>query len=112
MPHSLNKGKRGERAWRDILRAAGLDARRGAQYSGSNESPDVVCKELSLFHTEVKAVEKTAFHDWMAQAVHDAGTKIPYVAWKKNHKGWLVVLQADDFIKLAKSFQDKESDNG
>jgi hypothetical protein len=36
--NSREKGKRGERAWRDELRAAGYDARRGQQFSGSPDS--------------------------------------------------------------------------
>lgn len=101
---SRDKGKRGERMWRDVLKAHGLDARRGAQYSGNNESPDVVCSSMPGFHCEVKFVEQTAFHNWIAQAVEDSGGKgIPYVAWKKSSKDWLVVLRAEDFIKLVKS---------
>ena len=33
--NSREKGKRGERQWRDELRANGYDARRGQQFSGS-----------------------------------------------------------------------------
>ena len=54
--NSREKGKRGERAWRDELRANGYCARRGQQFSGSAESPDVVCEDLPAFHFEVKAV--------------------------------------------------------
>ena len=39
--NSREKGKRGERRWRDVLREAGfLKAYRGAQYHGGADSPD------------------------------------------------------------------------
>ena len=44
--NSRAKGARGERLWRDELRAQGFTARRGQQFSGSPDSPDVVCEEL------------------------------------------------------------------
>jgi len=44
--NSREKGKRGERQWRDELRANGYTARRGQQFAGSPDSPDVVCEEL------------------------------------------------------------------
>lgn len=40
------KGARGERQWRDELRSNGYEARRGQQFCGSPESPDVVCEAL------------------------------------------------------------------
>jgi len=56
--NSREKGKRGERQWRDELRANGYAARRGQQFAGSAESPDVVCDSLPWIHFEVKAVER------------------------------------------------------
>lgn len=49
MINSRQKGKRGERLWRDQLREQGFTARRGQQYAGGIESPDVICEELSIF---------------------------------------------------------------
>ena len=45
--NSRQKGARGERQWRDELRANGYVARRGQQFSGSADSPDVVCNDLA-----------------------------------------------------------------
>jgi len=45
--NSREKGKRGERQWRDELRANGYAARRGQQFSGSPDSPDVICDGLT-----------------------------------------------------------------
>jgi Holliday junction resolvase len=77
--NSCENGKRGERGWRDELVAHGYDARRGQQFSGSPDSPDVVCPQLSGFHFEVKAVERLTVNEAMAQAVEDAGDKTPAI---------------------------------
>lgn len=98
--NSNQKGKRGERAWRDQLREAGYTARRGQQFSGSPDSPDVVCDDLDFIHFEVKCVERLNIEDAMAQARKDAGYKEPIVAHKRNHKGWLVTMPDSTFFKM------------
>lgn len=103
MVNSRQKGKRGELEWRDVLRAAGYtEARRGQQFAGGGDSPDVVGGP-AWTHAEVKVRER---HDpWaaMEQAEHDAGSGlVPYVAMKRNHKPWLVVLRAGDFLEMCK----------
>ena len=100
--NSREKGKRGERRWRDVLRAAGFQkAHRGVQYSGGSDSPDVACPELPGIHFEVKAVEALNIWRAMAQAIADAGAhKIPVVAHTRNRSGWLVTLRAEDWLAL------------
>jgi Holliday junction resolvase len=98
--NSRAKGNRGERAWRDELRANGYDARRGQQFSGSPDSPDVICDALSWLHFEVKCVERLNIEDAMEQARRDSGLKTPIVAHKRNHRRWLVTLDAEDFFKF------------
>jgi len=99
--NSRAKGARGERAWRDALRAAGYDARRGQQFAGGTDSPDVICEELHKFHFEVKCVEALNLENAMNQARRDAGDqKRPIVAHKKNGKGWLVSMPAEVFFQL------------
>src|SRR5215831_13204515 len=71
--NSREKGKRGERQWRDELRANGYAARRGQQFCGSAESPDVVCDSLPWIHFEVKAVERLNIEEAMEQARRDCG---------------------------------------
>jgi Holliday junction resolvase len=108
--NSCQKGKRGERAWRDELVAHGYSARRGRQFSGSPESPDVVCPDLPGFHFEVKAVERLNVNEAMSQAVDDAGGKIPVVAHKRNRGDWLVTMRASDwFAMLAKAQPTQET---
>lgn len=97
--NSREKGKRGERAWRDELRANGYDARRGQQFSGSPDSPDVICDSLPWAHFEVKAVERLNVEAAMNQARRDAGAKVPFVAHKRNHCRWLVTMDAEVFFR-------------
>jgi len=98
--NSRAKGARGERQWRDELRANGYAARRGQQFSGSAESPDVVCPDLDFIHWEVKAVEKLNIEDAMEQARRDGASKEPMVAHKRRHRRWLVTMDAETFFKF------------
>jgi hypothetical protein len=112
--NSREKGKRGERQWRDELRANGYAARRGQQFSGSPDSPDVICDELSWLHFEVKAVERLNIEEAMAQARRDCNReirgirekgepnpeRIPVVAHKRNFGKWLVTMEAETFFRL------------
>jgi hypothetical protein len=98
--NSCAKGKRGERAWRDELVAQGYVARRGRQFPGSPDSPDLICPGLPEFHFEVKTVELLNLAKAMAQAVHDAGEKTPVVAHKRNRGDWLVTMRASDWFQM------------
>ena len=98
--NSREKGKRGERQWRDELRANGYMARRGQQFSGSPDSPDVICDELSWLHFEVKAVERLNIEDAMDQARRDAGAKTPVVAHRRSFRRWLITMEAETFFEF------------
>jgi Holliday junction resolvase len=98
--NSRQKGARGERQWRDELRANGYQARRGQQFSGSPDSPDVVCPALDWLHFEVKAVERLNIEDAMEQARRDAGRKTPIVAHRRNFRPWLVTMDAETFFRF------------
>jgi len=103
MTNSRQKGVRGEREWRDQLRAAGYTARRGQQFSGGTDSPDVICEELdSVIHFEVKRVESLNINRAMQQADNDSGSKIPVVASKRNGEPWLVTMPAEAFFEILK----------
>ena len=103
--NSRAKGARGERMWRDELREAFGDSgiRRGQQFSGLGDSPDVVCPCLPDFHFEVKFCQVVKIRDWMAQAIRDAKDKLfPVVAHKRNGEEWLVTLRGQDFLTLTR----------
>jgi hypothetical protein len=102
--NSREKGKRGERRWRDVLRDAGfLKAHRGVQFQGGPGSPDVQCPELPTIHFEVKSVERLNVWEAMAQAGRDAGpSKTPVVAHTRSRSGWLVTMRAEDWLDLVR----------
>lgn len=55
---SRGRGIRGELEVVDILKNAGFEARRGQQFKGTSDSPDVVVPALADYaHLEVKCVE-------------------------------------------------------
>ena len=97
--NSRSKGCRGERQFAAVLRKFGHEARRGQQFSGGNDSPDVVS---SLpFHFEVKRTEALSIYKAMDQAVRDAEpSKVPVVAHKRNGREWLVIVSLTDFMKI------------
>lgn len=97
--NSRAKGAAGERQWATYLSDRGYPARRGQQFSGGVESPDVVCETLKDIHWEVKRVQKLNIHDAVAQAIRDAGCKLPVVAHRKNGETWLITLRAEDFFE-------------
>ena len=97
-----NKGKRGERELARLLTLNGHPAHRGQQYSGSPDSPDVICPSLP-FHFEVKRCERLRLHEAMNQATNDAGlSSVPLVAHRRNGGEWLAVLRVTDLIGLIK----------
>ena len=101
--NSRAKGVRGEREWRDQLRDAGFEARRGQQFSGSPDSPDVVCPSLPDVHFEVKRVERLNVEDAMRQARMDAGLNlIPVLAHRRNGEPWKVTMDAKDWFNLVR----------
>lgn len=97
--NSKQKGARGERLFRDLLKFYGYEARRGKQYSGNEEAPDVV-HNVPNTHFEVKFVEKLNIRQAMEQAKNDCGNKIPVVAHKTKNGEWLVTLQAQNYLML------------
>jgi len=73
-------GARGERGLAHHLTDRGYPARRGQQFSGSPDSPDMVCDRLDGWHIECKCTEPLDLVGAMAQAVRDAAGKRPLVA--------------------------------
>lgn len=101
--NACQKGKRGERAFAAWLRENfGVAARRGRQFSGSPDSPDVV--GINGVHFEVKHVEKLNVWSAVDQACKDCGSNVPVVAMKRNRSEWLLVLKASDLKKAASLF--------
>lgn len=98
--NSRSKGARGERLWRDQLREAGFTARRGQQFCGGADSPDVVCEELASLHQEVKFVESLNLEKACNQAEVDGGGKPWIVAHKRSRSDWKVTMSAELFFAI------------
>ena len=99
--NSRNKGCVGEREFADYLKAHGLEARRGQQFSGSKDSPDVVCPDLPDVHWEVKRREAGSVYLWLEQALEDGGAgKLHVVAHRRSHKEWIAVLPMEELVRL------------
>ena len=101
MTNSRAKGKRGELEVSKLLKSHGFEARRGQQFSGGGDSPDVV-HNIPNLHIEVKLTERNQIYDWIKQAQDDCQGKLPSVWHRKNRQDWLVTMTADDFIKIIK----------
>jgi len=100
--NSRRKGKVGEREFASLLRENGFDARRGQQFSGGAESPDVVSPALSWLHFEVKRVQNLNLTDACVQAIGDCGGKPWVVAHRRNHAPWLITMSAETFFALVR----------
>ena len=101
--NSRDKGKRGEREWAEVMRANGWNARRGQQFSGGNESPDVVSN--MPIHWEVKRVENLNLQSAVAQARRDSQGGRWAVAHRRNGQPWLVTIDAELFFDLAQTWK-------
>jgi len=98
---SRRKGAAGEReAAAKLNEVLGTHLRRGRQYCGGPESPDVA-GDLPGLHLEVKRVEALRLYPSLEQAARDAGTgEVPAVMHRMNKKPWVVIVYADDLIRL------------
>ena len=89
---SRQKGARGEREVRDVLRAHGFEARRDGRLD------DDLDHNLDGWHLEVKRREQYQLDSWWKQAVDDAGDRRPVVVFRKSNDEWKVVLRLTDFL--------------
>lgn len=97
---SRRRGADGERELAKKLRTYGFDTRRGQQYHGGGDSPDVV--GLPGVHIECKRVQALNIEKAMAQSRRDAeGTgEIPVVMHRRDREGWKVTMDLDEFMNL------------
>lgn len=96
--NSRQKGAAAERELASFLRDHGWDARRGVQFAGSPDSPDVI--GLPGWHIECKRVEKLNMRDAVAQAEGDSGGKPWVVMHRWNHGIWLATVKGTAFLRL------------
>ena len=98
--NSRQKGKVGEREFAALLRVHGFDARRGQQFAGGGDSPDVVSGALRWLHIEVKRVQHLNLAEACAQARRDCGGKPWIVAHRRNREAWLITVDSDALYDL------------
>lgn len=108
---SRDKGKRGERLLASFLRDEGYECRRGVQYAGGPDSPDVI--GLPGIHIECKYVNRLNIHDALKQSIRDAKEgEIPVVFFKRDREDWRVTMQATDFMKIFREYDASMVDCG
>lgn len=98
--NSREKGKRIERLLASMFTRAGWPARRGQQFKGTPDSPDVIVEDLPLT-VECKGREVWSIYNWIVKVRHEAkpGT-LPLLCCKKNHSEFLAIMTLDDFLDL------------
>lgn len=98
--NSRGKGKEGELELSHELSKWGFSCRRGQQFRGGGDSPDVI--GLPGVHIECKRVERLLLDDAMEQSRRDAkGTgDIPVVMHRRNRKPWKVTMDLADFMNM------------
>ena len=94
------KGKTFEREIARYLREHGYtEARRGQQYKGGGDSPDVV--GLHGFHIEAKRTEHLRLYEALKQSIRDcAEGEKPIVIHRKNNEPSVVIMLLDDFMEV------------
>lgn len=103
--NSKRKGNAGERELCALLAAEGIAVRNDQRYVGGKDNPDISLEMGGRrFHVECKRAERFNAYEAMEQAMNDAnGHRIPVVMHRRNRKQWLVVMNLDNFIDLAKN---------
>ena len=97
--NSRRKGARYERELARYLSENGFpDSRRGEQFSGGSDSPDVVSE--FPFHIEAKHVQALNLYSAMTQSIRDAGDKPPCVIHRKNNSESMFTCRLSDLVKL------------
>jgi len=107
---SRQKGKRGEReAAAELGAILGVDARRGVQYQGGPDSPDVVLDGVPI-HVEAKRTERLSLWAAVEQAKADAPAGVVPIVWHKcNRRESVVILETSQLLALAKAVLGREA---
>ena len=93
------KGATFERTVAERLRELWPEAKRGFQFRGGDEAPDV---QGTPFFVECKHRARVYVAKAMAEAVADSDGRPPVVIWKENHGVELVTMRLDDWLALVK----------
>lgn len=111
MVNSKAKGKAGELEAAKFLKKHGFEARRGQQFKGTTDSPDVV-HSIPGVHLEVKRVEAFRLYDALEQAEQErSNEQVPVVMHRKNRAEWVVIMYAEDWLDWMKELQLHKDNN-
>jgi Holliday junction resolvase len=101
---SREKGKRGERQGAKALsEILGAELRRGVQYHGGPNSPDIV--GVDGLHVECKYDEVTIgkkLYSALSQADNDCSENIPFVLSRRNREGWVVAIRLENLVEFSR----------
>jgi len=99
---SREKGKRGERlAAAELGAILNVEARRGVQYQGGPDSPDVVLPGVPI-HVEAKRTERLSLWAAIEQAKADAPAgSVPIVWHKCNRRDSVLIIETQYLSALA-----------
>jgi hypothetical protein len=100
---SRQKGKRGEReAAAELAVVFACDARRGVQFQGGPDSPDVVLEGVNV-HVECKRTETLNVYKAIGQAKNDAPpSHVPVVWHRRNGRESVVIVETSRLVELVK----------
>jgi hypothetical protein len=106
------KGKRGERLWRDKLREHGFTAERAGYKQAHLGSGGADVEDDSGIWWEVKFVEKLNVREAYRQASEACPIGVPpAVAHKTSSEPFLVTLAGEDFLILLTELRKREQLN-
>ena len=101
---SREKGRKGESQWVHVLRAHGIEARRGVQHKGGPDAPDIIDDLALPVHWEVKRVEALKLHAARAQAAEEAAPgELPIVVSRRNRDVWVAHLDGEALVDLLRA---------
>jgi hypothetical protein len=91
------------------LRKYGFEARRGQQFKGTEDSPDVI-HDMTGLAVEVKLREAFSINDLyktVDKAQEDAAAdEDAVVFYRRNKKPWLAVMDGERFVELLQELYD------
>jgi hypothetical protein len=108
---SRNKGKRGERLWRDVVRSVGgfVEAVRAGYKQAAFGGGGADVEDDSGMWWEVKFVESLNVRRAYEQAAEAAPlSQTPVVAHKTSRSIWLVTLAGEDFLRILRRLREVE----
>lgn len=108
---SREKGKRGERLWRDLCRSVGgfTEAQRAGYKQAAFGGGGADVEDGSGMWWEVKFVETLNVRKAYEQAAQASPMdRTPAVAHKTSLKPWLVTVAGEDFLGILRKLKDGE----